>query len=77
MLVNLCNALAFGLIQPWIPSGKSKDVLQSPPSSPTRKDSPSRKAKSVASHHSAKSKTVLVDPEGVNDIKQALEVSFN
>ena len=76
LLVNLCNALAFGLIQQWIPTDKpTKEVMQSPPPSPTRNSSPSRKAKSVASHHSGKSKTVLVDPKGMDDIKAALEVS--
>ncbi|XP_072177207.1 cilia- and flagella-associated protein 46-like [Diadema setosum] len=79
LLVNLCNALALGLIIPWIPLGDPEPENQAP-SAPRGKgakdpDPSPRKAKSVASHTSGKSKLVLtVDPEGGNDIKQALEV---
>ncbi|XP_071793797.1 cilia- and flagella-associated protein 46-like isoform X3 [Asterias amurensis] len=76
MLVNLCTALAFGLVQPWIPKSTTREVV--PPSSPSPKgrgdkESP-RKAKSVASHTSAKTRSLTVDPDGMEDIKKAMEV---
>ena len=80
LLVNLCHALAVGLILPWIPSGDAEPEPQPPPQGKGKggkdPDPSPRKPKSVASHTSAKSKMVVsVDPEGSNDIKQALEVS--
>ncbi|XP_041476710.1 cilia- and flagella-associated protein 46-like isoform X5 [Lytechinus variegatus] len=80
LLVNLCNALAVGLILPWIPHPDSAEPDQPTPHQGKGKggkdpDPSPRKAKSVASHTSGKSKMVLaVDPDGSNDIKQALEV---
>eukprot|EP00057_Strongylocentrotus_purpuratus_P019582 XP_011674056.1 PREDICTED: cilia- and flagella-associated protein 46-like [Strongylocentrotus purpuratus] len=79
LLVNLCNALAVGLILPWIPNPDAEPDGPSPPQGKGKgakdPDPSPRKAKSVASHTSGKSKQVLaVDPDGGTDIKQALEV---
>ncbi|XP_022091640.1 cilia- and flagella-associated protein 46-like isoform X3 [Acanthaster planci] len=76
MLVNLCSALAYGLVQPWIPKSPAREVAPPPSPSPKgrgEKESP-RKAKSVTSHTSAKTKSLTVDPDGLDDIKKALEV---
>lgn len=75
MLVNLCTALAYGLVQPWIPKTPAREVA--PPPSPKgrgEKDQSPRKAKSVTSHTSAKTRSLTVDPDGLEDIKKALEV---
>ncbi|XP_071946707.1 cilia- and flagella-associated protein 46-like [Antedon mediterranea] len=78
LLVNLCNALAIGLTKHWIPV-QPKDQ---PPETPnkavkdggSRNEKTPRKAKSVASHSSAKGKVLFVDAEAQDDLKRALEV---
>ncbi|XP_033122422.1 cilia- and flagella-associated protein 46-like isoform X2 [Anneissia japonica] len=74
LLVNLCNALAIGLMKQWIPVQPKDRPIETPQKAGKEKDEKTPKAKSVASHASAKSKILLVDAEAQDDLKKALEV---
>ncbi|PIK55742.1 putative tetratricopeptide repeat protein 40 isoform X6 [Apostichopus japonicus] len=75
LLVNLCNALGIGLMTQWIPSPQElEDPSPSPRGKGSKEEGSVRKAKSVTSHTSTKSKTMLTDPEATEELKQALEV---
>ncbi|XP_070608537.1 cilia- and flagella-associated protein 46 isoform X2 [Erythrolamprus reginae] len=71
VLVTLCNALARGLILPWIPKKVSKtDEKKLNEEGPTKRKRPPLKGHD-------KSATALitpVDPAGIHDIKAAVEV---
>uniref|UniRef100_A0ABM5G1E7 Cilia- and flagella-associated protein 46 isoform X2 n=1 Tax=Pogona vitticeps TaxID=103695 RepID=A0ABM5G1E7_9SAUR len=71
ILVTLCNALARGLILPWIPKPVSKpDEKKVTEEGPVRRKKPPPKVfeKTVATP------TLSVDPAGLHDIKAAIEV---
>ncbi|XP_071827819.1 cilia- and flagella-associated protein 46-like isoform X3 [Apostichopus japonicus] len=75
LLVNLCNALGIGLMTQWIPTPQDlEDPSPSPRGKGSKEEGSVRKAKSVTSHTSTKSKTMLTDPEATEELKQALEV---
>lgn len=63
-------------MKPWIPT--TPQDAESPSPSPSGKGSKEegsvKKAKSVTSYTSTKSKTVLTDPEAGEELKKALEV---
>ncbi|KAK6186277.1 hypothetical protein SNE40_008346 [Patella caerulea] len=78
MLVNICNALAYSLIQPWIPPPVPKEI-QEPPVSPSPGDKSPVKDKKAArtAVGTAKSKagvTVTISPDALPDLKKAIEV---
>lgn len=59
----------------WIPSPQElEDPSPSPRGKGSKEEGSVRKAKSVTSHTSTKSKTMLTDPEATEELKQALEV---
>lgn len=68
MLVNICNTLAYALIQPWIPEAlkeeKDQDDLNS-----------KNKLKVSVSQGKIKGSAVSLVPEATADIKKAVEVS--
>ncbi|XP_039193388.1 cilia- and flagella-associated protein 46 isoform X2 [Crotalus tigris] len=71
VLVTLCNALARGLILPWIPKMVSKTDEKK-----INEEGPTKRKKTALKGHD-KSFTALitpVDPAGIHDIKAAVEV---
>ncbi|ETE71957.1 TPR repeat-containing protein C10orf93, partial [Ophiophagus hannah] len=71
VLVTLCNALARGLILPWIPKMVSKTDEKK-----LNEEGPTKRKKTALKGHD-KSFTALitpVDPAGIHDIKAAVEV---
>ncbi|ESP03735.1 hypothetical protein LOTGIDRAFT_237561 [Lottia gigantea] len=76
MLVNICNALAYSLILPWIPAPAPKEV-QEPPTSPSPDEKGKDKKPVRATVGTAKSKggvTVTICSEAQPDLKKAIEV---
>lgn len=72
ILVALCNALARGLILPWIPKPivkiDEKKVIE---------EGPTKRKKAAKVHEKpASGPTLSVDPGGILDIKSAIEVHF-
>ncbi|KAL9983920.1 hypothetical protein ACROYT_G006166 [Oculina patagonica] len=78
LLCQMCNAIAQGYMQPWIPA------LPPPTAPATPSKEKSEKAEKVKGRQSGKEakggpskgslQTVVVDPEATPDLKQALEV---
>lgn len=79
-MCQLCNAIAQGLMQPWIPTL----TVPNPPSAVT-KDKPDKTDKGAKGRQSGKgakgagqskmnAQAVTVDPEGMGDLKKALDV---
>lgn len=79
MLCQICNAIAQGYMQPWIPA------LPTPPTaSATPSKDKSEKTEKVKGRQSGKGakggqskgslQTVTIDPEATPDLKQALDV---
>ena len=85
LLVNVCNALAVGLIQPWLPPPVVKEAVVPSPlnrvpgdASPSGAKSPKRggaKAEKAPAAGAKKSvPTVSISTESVPDLKRAVEV---
>ncbi|XP_019625575.1 PREDICTED: cilia- and flagella-associated protein 46-like [Branchiostoma belcheri] len=76
LLTQVCNALAYGLIQPWIPPPPPKEPVSTARLTTDKASSPSKKASQKSAKTPAKtpSKPVAVDQDGMGDIKKALEV---
>ncbi|XP_077992013.1 cilia- and flagella-associated protein 46-like isoform X2 [Glandiceps talaboti] len=72
LLVQLCTALAYGYVKPWIPAAVPRDV-ESPIKTTSEKPASPKKPKSIASPKS-KVQSLTVDPDGTPDIKKAVEV---
>ncbi|XP_056005172.1 cilia- and flagella-associated protein 46-like isoform X7 [Ostrea edulis] len=84
MLVNICGALAFALMCPWIPDEPVKEMQD--PSSPSPSGAPSpgggkkggKPAPPAASPAKGKapapSSQVTISPDAVSDLKKAIEV---
>ena len=76
MLTNICNAIAVGLMQPWIPETPKEALVPSPPpANKSPRGSPSRRAQML----SKPSKAVIpvtVNPDATPDLKKGLEVGF-
>ena len=84
LLVNLCNALATGLLLPWLPPPQPKDaVVPSPPPdgdvSPGGNKSPNKKAGRGAptTNKSKSAVSVSLSPDATPDLKRAVEVMFD
>lgn len=80
LMCQVCNAVAQGLMQPWIPNLSVPTV--STTNSKEKLDKPADKAKGRHSGKATKGgpsktsvQTTAVDPEGIADLKKALEVS--
>ncbi|XP_060072788.1 cilia- and flagella-associated protein 46-like [Ylistrum balloti] len=74
MLVNICTALAYAYMKPWIPAEPSKDGASAP--TPVPSPEVGKKGKPAAAG-AAKSKPVLtvsINPEAAPDLKKAIEV---
>ncbi|CAH1258233.1 CFAP46 [Branchiostoma lanceolatum] len=76
LLTQVCNALAYGLIQPWIPPPLPKEPVSTTRLTTDKAGSPTKKASQKSAKTPAKtpSKPVAVDQDGMTDIKKALEV---
>ena len=76
-LVNVCNALSYALMKPWIPSPAPKEPTPAP--TPAPGDSPSGKKKADPKAQKNKSTTGLVTiaSEAMPDLKKAIEVENN
>ncbi|XP_060097359.1 cilia- and flagella-associated protein 46 [Heteronotia binoei] len=70
LLVTLCNALARGLILPWIP----KPVFKTDENKVTEEGPPKRKKLSKVHEKSFTTSSLSVDSSGFPDLKAALEV---
>jgi len=71
-LVNICNALAFALMKPWMPTPASP----TPPATPGA-ESPTPKGKGAKDKGGQKSKTTLsvtISSDAMPDLKKAIEV---
>ena len=73
-LVNVCNALSYALMKPWIPVPAPKEPT--PASSPAPGESPTGKKKPDPKAQKNKSATglILISPDATPDLKQAIEV---
>ncbi|XP_048585353.1 cilia- and flagella-associated protein 46 isoform X2 [Nematostella vectensis] len=79
LLCQLCNAICQGLMQPWVPSL----AVPTAPGTPS-KEKPDKADKGAKGRQSGKGvkggaskanvQGVTIDPEGTNELKQALEV---
>ena len=76
-LVNICNGLATGLLQPWIPTPAAKEPdpptpVKTPTGSPRRgKPTPASNVSKVK----PSSLSVAISPDAQPDLKRAVEVS--
>ncbi|XP_069140158.1 cilia- and flagella-associated protein 46-like isoform X2 [Argopecten irradians] len=73
MMVNICTALAYAFMKPWIPAEPSKDGAAVPTPAP----SPEVGKKGKPAPAAAKSKpalTVTINPDAMPDLKKAIEV---
>ncbi|XP_041369926.1 cilia- and flagella-associated protein 46-like [Gigantopelta aegis] len=74
MLVNICNALAFGLLKPWLPPKEEPAMAVVAAASPSPRDkSPRSRAKPVTATGKPKA-TVTISPDAMPDLKKAIEV---
>ena len=75
-LVNVCNALSYALMKPWIPVPAPKEPT--PATTPAPGESPTGKKKPDPKAQKNKSTTALVTiaSEATPDLKQAIEVSM-
>ena len=79
LLVDICNALALGLIQPWLPAPENKQsvVLEPPPEGD--KDGPKRGSKvppAAAAKGKVGGQSFTIPSEAIPDLKKATEVSI-
>ena len=78
LLVDICNALAIGHIQPWNPASESKHAVASEQPADTDKGGPKRGSKAApAAAAAAKGKRVqgiTIPAEAMPDLKKAVEV---
>ena len=79
MLVNICSALSYALMKPWIPQLAPTEVQEPAPPSPAGDKSPAgKKGRAVpAPQKSSKpaAVTVTISSEAMPDLKRAIEVS--
>ena len=75
MLVNICNALAIGLIQQWVPktpkSNASDKISEAGETTPKKKKETNNTTK-----QGTKNVSVSISPEAGQDLKKAIEVKF-
>ena len=75
LLVNICNALALGMLQPWIPPPPSKDaVVPTGPEDPPVRGSAKKKGAAAAGNNKKPAATVTISPDAQPDLKKAIEV---
>ena len=74
MLVNICNALAQGLIRPWIPESPKDAEKQSEIGDPL---SPKGKNKApVPAASKSKSSNITISSDAMPDLKKAIDVNI-
>ena len=77
LLVDVCNVLAIGLMQPWLPTSESKAPIAEQPAEGD-KEGPKRGAKAApAAAAAAKGKpgqAFTIPAEAMPDLKRAMEV---
>ncbi|GFO25849.1 cilia- and flagella-associated protein 46-like [Plakobranchus ocellatus] len=71
MLVNICNALAQGLIRPWIPDSPKDAESKSDIDDPL---SPKGKSKAAAAPAKSKTAGISISVDAMPDLKKAIEV---
>ena len=75
LLVNVCNSLATGLIQPWLPAAEMKGSITPDQPPEGDKESPRRGAGKGPQAAASKTKTGPTIPaEALPDLKKAVEV---
>ena len=78
MLVNVCKALAYGLLAPWIPPPPKEDKSEGSPASMEVVDkiSHGKILKVVPPPNKAKVSGVIISPDAGPDVKKAVEVVY-
>ena len=72
-LVNVCNALSYALMKPWIPNLTKNS---SPVPTPAPGDSPTpKKGKADPKAKNSKTSLIIIPPEAMPDLKKAIEVN--
>ena len=72
MLVNTCNTLAEGLVQPWVPPPPSKKSVD--PAAPGDVSPANKKGRPTpAASKSKPTVSVTINPDGTPDLKAAVE----
>lgn len=75
MLVNICNALAQGLLRPWIPQSLTKETEKAQSEAGDIVSPKGKGAKAPAAVPSkAKSPGIAISPDAMPDLKKAIEV---
>ena len=74
MLVNICKALAFGLLLPWIPQPPKEDKVEG--TSVAAPSAAGKSGKGAAPPAKAKVTTVTVSADAGPDVKKAVEVGL-
>ena len=73
-LVNICNALAYALMKPWIPV-PAKDPT--PPATPGAESPAAKKGKPDPKAAKSKVPSVSITNEAMPDLKKAIEVNMS
>ncbi|XP_052099636.1 cilia- and flagella-associated protein 46-like isoform X4 [Mytilus californianus] len=74
MLVNVCGALAFALMKPWIPDGPKEPELPSPTPSQSPASKKGGKAPKDAKNKPSSTTQISISPDALPDLKKAIEV---
>ena len=75
MLVNVCKALAYGLLLPWIPQPPKEEKPEAASVAAVEEKSPrSKAAKAPQASNKAKSNSISISPDAGPDVKKAVEV---
>ncbi|CAG2203029.1 Cilia- and flagella-associated protein 46 [Mytilus edulis] len=74
MLVNVCGALAFALMKPWIPDGNKEPELPSPTPSQSPASKKGSKAPKDAKNKPTSTTQISISPDALPDLKKAIEV---
>ena len=74
--MNICNALATGLIQPWIPPPQPRDAIvpTEPGEEAAGRGSAKKRGVPAAGAAAKKPASVSIAPEATADLKRAIEV---
>lgn len=73
-LVNICRAIAHGLMSPWIPKATGKEEKSEAPAGATEDKGSKGAGKTPPAAAKAKPTTVNINPDAGPDVKRAVEV---
>ena len=74
MLVNVCKALAYGLLAPWIPQPPKEEKPEATSVAVEDKSPRGKAAKAVPASNKTKVNGVTISPDAGPDVKKAVEV---